>query len=254
MTYWMLRGLVFGAAMVVVRLFQGTLIDVWQTQATLISIVLLILFMAGVVFWGVRDGRADAAANPDPDRRADLAMTWLLAGLVAGVVSGAVTWLIGVFYKSLYTGGLINELTVFAAFTALLVFLGGISGVTVGRYLIDRAGAYTPQRGGGGEEDRADTDVFAAVRSDEAAAAEGGAWPEEQSSAVATAEREDHGSPEAYSEEPAYSEEKTQKIAWPPKPKTGTTEAIPTHETAEHTEEFPTEAEHTEPTAKRDED
>jgi hypothetical protein len=181
-------------------------------------------------------------------------MTWLLAGLVAGVVSGAVTWLIGVFYKSLYTGGLINELTVFAAFTALLVFLGGISGVTVGRYLIDRAGAYTPQRGGGGEEDRADTDVFAAVRSDEAAAAEGGAWPEEQSSAVATAEREDHGSPEAYSEEPAYSEEKTQKIAWPPKPKTETTEAIPTHETAEHTEEFPTEAEHTEPTAKRDED
>jgi hypothetical protein len=96
--------------------------------------------------------------------------------------------------------------------------------------------------------------VFAAVRSDEAAAAEGGAWPEEQSSAVATAEREDHVSPEAYSEEPAYSEEKTQKIAWPPKPKTETTEAIPTHETAEHTEEFPTEAEHTEPTAKRDED
>jgi len=107
-------------------------------------------------------------------------------------------------------------------------------------------------RGGGGEEDRADTDVFAAVRSGEPAAAEGGAWPEEQSSAVATAEREDHGSPEAYSEEPAYSEEKTQKIAWPPK--TETTEAIPTHETGEHTEEFPTEAERTEPTAKRDED
>ena len=166
MTYWMLRGLVFAAAMVVVRLFQGALIDVWQTHAALISIVLLILFLAGVVFWGVRDGRADAAANPDPDRRADLAMTWLLAGLVAGVVSGAVTWLIGVFYKSLYTGGLINELTVFAAFTALLVFLGGIAGVTVGRFLIDRAGAYTPHHGVGGEEDRADTDVFAAVRSD----------------------------------------------------------------------------------------
>src|ERR1700752_2861429 len=152
MTYWVLRGLVFGAAMVVVRLFQGTLIDVWQTQATLISIVLLILFLAGVIFWGVRDGRADAAVNPDPDRRADLAMTWLLAGLVAGVVSGAVTWLIGVFYNALYTGGLINELTVSAAFTALLVFLGGITGVTVGRYLTDRAGAYRP-KARGGEED-----------------------------------------------------------------------------------------------------
>src|SRR6516162_2025797 len=181
---WMLRGLVFAAAMVVLRLIQGAAINAWQTQSALISVGLLILFIIGVAVWGVRDGRADAAANPDPDRRADLAMTWLLAGLVAGVVSGAVTWLIGVFYKSLYTGGLINELTVFAAFTALLVFLGGITGVTVGRYLIDRAGAYTPHHGGGGEEDRADTDVFAAVRSDEAAAAEGGAWPEEQPSAV----------------------------------------------------------------------
>lgn len=238
MNYWMLRGLVLGAAMVVVRLFQGTLIDVWQTQAALISIVLLVLFLAGVIFWGVRDGRADAAANPDPDRRADLAMTWLLAGLVAGLVSGAVTWLIGMFYKSLYTGGLINELTVFAAFTALLVFLGGIAGVTIGRFLTDRKGAYNPQRGGGGEEDRADTDVFAAVRSDEAAA-EGGARPEEQTSSVATAEREHHGSPEAYSEEPAYSEENTKKIAWPPK--------------TEHTEELPTE-EHTKPAAKPKED
>ena len=234
MTYWMLRGLVFGAAMVVVRLFQGTLIDVWQTQATLISIVLLILFLAGVIFWGVRDGRADAAGNPDPDRRADLAMTWLLAGLVAGVVSGAVTWLIGVFYKSLYTGGLINELTVFAAFTALLVFLGGITGVTVGRYLIDRAGAYTPQRADGGEEDRADTDVFAAVRSEQATA-EGAAWPEEHSTSVATAERE-YEAPTAYSQEgeattEAASEEETKKIPWPPS--AAKTEGLPTHEHSE---------------------
>ena len=115
----------------------------------LISIVLLLLFIAGVVIWGVIDGREDAAANPDPDRRADLAMTWLLAGLVAGLLSGAVTWLIAVFYKALYVGGLINELTVFAAFTALVVFLGGISGVTLGRWRIDRAGAYKPQGGDG---------------------------------------------------------------------------------------------------------
>jgi len=249
MTYWMLRGLVFGGAMVVVRLFQGSLINVWQTQAALISIALLLLFLAGVVVWGVLDGRADAAANPDPDRRSDLAMTWLLAGLVAGVVSGAVTWLIGVFYKALYVGGLINELTVFAAFTALLVFVGGISGVALGRFLIDRSGAYTPQRGGG-EGDRADTDVFAAVHSDEAAA-EGGARPQEQPSAVATAEREEYGAP-AYSAEgeetaeavsPAHSEEKTGKIHWPPPQSAEATEVIPTHET-----------EHIEPSAKRDED
>lgn len=270
MTNWMLRGLVFGGAMVVVRLFQGSLINVWQTQAGLISIVLLILFLAGVVFLGVSDGRRDAATNPDPDRRSDLAMTWLLAGLVAGLVSGAVTWLISVFYKALYVGGLINELTVFAAFTALLVFLGGISGVTLGRYLIDRQTEKTPEKhhGRGSDEDRADTDVFAAVRSDETAAAEGGASPQ-QPTALATAEREEHGAPQAYSEEgygeetdatteavsPARGEEKTAKIPWPPQ-SAETTEVIPTHETAETTEEVPTkgDTERTEPTAKRDED
>jgi hypothetical protein len=246
MTNWMLRGLMFGGAMVVLRLFQGTLIDVWQTHAGLISIVLLVLFLAGVVAFGVVDGRADAAANPDPDRRGDLALTWLLAGLVAGVLSGAVTWLIGVFYKSLYIGGLLQELTTFAAFTALLVFLGGITGVTVGRFLIDRAGAYTPQSGGG-QEDRADTDVFAAVRSGDAAA-EGGARPEVQPTAVATAEYEEYDAP-AYGEEetaevPApHGEEKTEKIPWPP-------------HSGESTEEVPTEAdtEHIESTAKPDED
>ena len=202
MTNWMLRGLVFGAAMIVVRLFQGTLISVWQTQAAIISIVLLVLFIIGVVVWGVIDGREDAASNPDPDRREDLAMTWLLAGLVAGLLSGAVTWLIAVFYKALYVGGLINELTTFAAFTALVVFLGAIAGVTVGRWRVDRKGAYKPQSGStGGDDERADTDVFAAVRSDQTTAEGAAEWPEEQTSAVATAEREDYEAPTAYSQE-----------------------------------------------------
>jgi hypothetical protein len=233
MTNWMLRGLVFSAAMVVVRLFQGTLINVWQTQAALISIVLLVLFIIGVVIWGLIDGREDAASNPDPDRRQDLAMTWLLAGLIAGLVSGAVTWLISIFYKSLYVGGLINELTTFAAFTALVVFLGAISGVTLGRWRIDRAGNYKPQSKGGGDEDRADTDVFAAVRSDQAAT-EGAEWPQEQSSAVATAERDEHEADhptETVSSAP--SEEKTGKIPWPP-PSAEKTEALPTQEPTEH--------------------
>jgi hypothetical protein len=239
MTNWMLRGLVFGAAMVVVRLFQGTLISVWQTQAGLISIVMLLLFIAGVVAWGVIDGREDAAANPDPDRRDDLAMRWLLAGLVAGLLSGAVTWLISVFYQALYVGGLINELTTFAAFTALVVFLGAISGVAIGRWRVDRTGAYRPQGGaGGGTEDRADTDVFAAVRSEQATA-EGAAWPQEQSTSVATAER-DYEAPTAYSQEaeetteavsPAASEEETKKIPWPPS--AAKTEALPSHEDSE---------------------
>jgi hypothetical protein len=234
MTNWMLRGLVFGGAMVVVRLFQGALINVFQTHATLISLVLLALFIVGVVVWGLIDGREDAASTPDPDRRADLAMTWLLAGLIAGLLSGAVTWLIAVFYKALYVGGLINELTTFAAFTALVVFLGAIGGVAVGRWRVDRKGAYKSKDGAaGGDDERADTDVFAAVRSDQGAS-EGGPvaeWPQERSTAVATAEREDHEAPTNYSRQ-------TDETAEVPAPhSTEKTEELPSHEPAtEHIE------------------
>ncbi|MCG7593626.1 B-4DMT family transporter [Mycobacterium sp. PSTR-4-N] len=165
MSKWLLRGLVFAALMVIVRLLQGALINTWETKAGLISAVLVALYAVVVFIWGYIDGRADARANPDPDRRSDLAMTWLLAGLFAGVVSGAVAWFIGLFYKNLYVEGLINEVTTFAAFTALLVFLFAIVGVGLGRWLVDRKTPNTPRRREG-DDDRADTDVFAAVRDD----------------------------------------------------------------------------------------
>jgi hypothetical protein len=137
----------------------------------LISIVLVVIFAIVVFIWGLADGRADARNNPDPDRRGDLAMTWLLAGLFAGVVSGAVAWFISLFYKSLYVEALVNELTTFAAFTALLVFLLAIAGVALGRWAVDRNIAKQPRKHHGlaeaaADQDRADTDVFAAVRAD----------------------------------------------------------------------------------------
>jgi MFS family permease len=193
MRNWLLRGLVFAAAMVVVRLVQGTLINAWQTQAGLISIVLLLLFVILVVTWGVLDGRADAKAQADPDRRKDMAMVWLLAGLVAGIISGAVSWVISLFYKSLYTGSVINELTTFAAFTALLVFIPGIIGVAFGRWRVDRNPP--PGRPGTPDDERADTDVFSAVRGDETPTGEmatqrGAAYSEERTASVATVERD----------------------------------------------------------------
>jgi len=190
---WLLRGLVFAAAMVVVRLVQGAIINAWQTQAGLVSLALLLVFAIGVLVWGVIDGRADATAHADPDRRADLAMTWLLAGLVAGVVSGVVAWLIALVYSGLYTGGLINEVTTFAAFTALVVFLTGIIGATLGRWQVDRNPP--PRPVGAPDEERVDTDVFSAVRAEDTATGEtvphpAGAQHEERTSAIATAEHE----------------------------------------------------------------
>jgi hypothetical protein len=167
MSKWLLRGLVFAALMVIVRLVQGTLINAFETKAGLISLVLVVLFAIVVLIWGILDGQSDARANPDPDRRADLSMTWLLAGLFAGVVSGAVAWFISLFYKSLYVEALLNELTTFAAFTALLVFLFAIGGVALGHWLVDRRAHDVPrQRTTDAGEERVDTDVFAAVRQD----------------------------------------------------------------------------------------
>jgi hypothetical protein len=226
------------------------MINAWETRAGLISLILVILYAVTVFVWGLADGRADARANPDPDRRGDLSMTWLLAGLFAGIVSGAIAWFIHLFYKSLYVEGLINELTTFAAFTALVVFLGAISGVTVGRWRIDRAGAYRPQSKGDGDEDRADTDVFAAVRSDQAATEGGAEWPQEQPTAVATAERDEHETPTAHAQDAeqrteavtaAPSEDKTAKVPWPPS--ADKTEVLPTHESAEPTEHIRTQGE-----------
>ncbi len=175
MSKWLLRGLVFAALMVFIRLVQGAAINAWETKAGLISITLVVIYAVVVFVWGFVDGRADARANPDPDRREDLAMTWLLAGLFAGLVSGAVAWLISLFFKGLYVGGLINELTTFAAFTALLTFVFAIAGVAIGHWLVDRHADDTPRRHHGtaaGDEDRADTDVFAAVRHPDAPADE----------------------------------------------------------------------------------
>ncbi|MHA7652317.1 B-4DMT family transporter [Mycobacterium sp. ML4] len=194
MNKWMLRGLVFAAGMVVLRLFQGALINAWQTQSALISIVLLTIFVICAAVWGTMDGRADAKANPDPDRREDLAMVWLLGGLVAGVVSGLVAWIIAIFYKGIYTGGLLNELTTFAAFTALIVFLFAIVGVSIGRWRIDRNAPPIERPDHDPHRDRSgDTDVFTAVRADDSPTGEirtSGAQTEERTSSVATVERE----------------------------------------------------------------
>ncbi|MFM8597662.1 MAG: B-4DMT family transporter [Mycobacterium sp.] len=163
MTTWLLRGLVFAAGMVVVRLAQGTLINQAAASSLLISVILLALYWVGAFVWGLLDGRADANDSPDPDRRRDLAMRWLLAGMVAGAVSGLVTWLISLFNNDIYVSGLIAELTAVAAFTALAVFIPAIIAVSLGRFLVDRANPYQGRRR---VTDGDGTDVFDAVSED----------------------------------------------------------------------------------------
>jgi MFS family permease len=167
MAKWLLRGLVFAVLMVVIRLVQGVGINTWETQAALVSVVLVVLFAIAVFIWGFLDGRADAHAQPDPDRRADLAMTWLVAGLVAGLLSGAAAWFISLFYKPLYVEGLLNEVTTFAAFTALLVFLPAIIAAAIGHFVVDRKAPPFVRKTSADGDERVNTDVFEAVRDDD---------------------------------------------------------------------------------------
>jgi len=184
--------------MVLVRLVQGTLINTYPTKAGIISLVLVVLFGIAAFLWALLDGMSDARANPDPDRRRDLAMRWLLAGLFAGFVSGLAVFLISLFYKAVYAEGIVPELSVFAAFTTLLVFLPAMLAVAVGRRLVDRSRPPQERRR---VTDGVETDVFDAVRDDDprtgsiapvAAASAGVAavdYPETYTSPVALAER-----------------------------------------------------------------
>ncbi|EUA61435.1 hypothetical protein I542_1574 [Mycobacteroides abscessus 1948] len=118
--------------MVLVRVVQGLAISLWETHGTAINIVLVLVFLAAVTAWAVADGRGDAQRNPDPDRREDLAMWWLLGGIFAGVVSGLVIWLISLFNDGIYAASILAELTTTAAFVALLVFVPAMAGVFAG--------------------------------------------------------------------------------------------------------------------------
>ena len=78
MSKWLLRGIVFAALMVIVRLLQGAMIGAWEKQSLIISVTLVVLYIVAAFVWGVLDGQSDAKAQPDPDRREDLAMAWLV--------------------------------------------------------------------------------------------------------------------------------------------------------------------------------
>lgn len=164
MTTWLPRGLVFAIGMVVLRLVQGSLINANPTNAGTISFALCGLFGLAALIWGFIDGTADARAHEDPERRHDLAMRWLLAGLVAGALSGLVTWIISHFTSAVYVDKLGPELFVFSAFTCLLIFIPAMFAAATGRFLVDRRRPAAPrQRLPGSPRD----DVFEAARAED---------------------------------------------------------------------------------------
>ena len=163
MTTWLFRGLVFAALWTIERFVQGTLVNLPGTKSGLISIGLAALMTIPAFLWGLLDGRADAKASPDPDYRHDLAMRWLMAGLVAGALSGIVCYIISKLTVNMYAGNIFTEITTIASFTALMVFLPAIIACSVGRWLVDRVTPYEGRR----RLEGYDSDVFERVQRDD---------------------------------------------------------------------------------------
>ncbi|CAM3135111.1 B-4DMT family transporter [Prescottella defluvii] len=139
MNGWVVRGLGLALVHVVVRTFLGAAVTQWPQQGSVLRWFSLILVILAAFLWGVLDGIRDRRAHADPDESADLTMMWLKAAAVAGVLSGAAAWIVGLIFDIAITNGsLFFEVTSGAAFTILLVFIPATIGVGLGRFLVGR--------------------------------------------------------------------------------------------------------------------
>ncbi|MEV5647522.1 B-4DMT family transporter [Nocardia sp. NPDC052254] len=140
MNSWVLRAIVLGALTVVLRTLLGFGMIYWPTNGSWMRIVCLVVLIVTGVAWGLLDGRGDRRANPDPERGgADLTMRWLKAGVVGGLGSGLVSWILDYLPKfDLGDNGLLFELTAGAAFIVLMIFIPAMVGVGIGRFLVGR--------------------------------------------------------------------------------------------------------------------
>ncbi|APA98124.1 B-4DMT family transporter [Nocardia seriolae] len=139
MNAWVLRAVGLGALTVVLETLLGFGMMTWPTGGAWMRILCLIVLVGAVVTWGVLDGRADRRANPDPEHGTDLTMRWLEAALAGGVGAGLVSWILDFIPKfDLGDQGLLFNVTSGAAWIVLLIFIPGVLGVTIGRWLVGR--------------------------------------------------------------------------------------------------------------------
>ncbi|MFG1781334.1 B-4DMT family transporter [Rhodococcus oryzae] len=139
MNSWLLRGLGMASVHVVTRVVLGLAVTQWPLHGSSLRWISLAFVVLVALLWGGLDGIRDARTAVDEESGADLTMMWLKAAAVAGVLAGAVSWLIGATTGiALGDNTLFFELTSGAAFTILLVFLPAMLAVTVGRFLVRR--------------------------------------------------------------------------------------------------------------------
>ncbi|MEV0246467.1 B-4DMT family transporter [Nocardia sp. NPDC050712] len=139
MTGWVMRAVLLGGLVVAMRALLGFAMVYWPTQGSWLRLLCLAVLIGVVVMWGVLDGRKDREVHPDPEHGSDLTIVWLKAGVVGGLGSGLVSWLLDHLPRfDLGDNGLLFEMTAAASFIVLLIFLPALAGVGIGRMVAER--------------------------------------------------------------------------------------------------------------------
>lgn len=124
---------------VVTRVLLGIAVTEWPLHGTSLRWVSIVVVILAALIWGGLDGIRDARAYPGEDEGADLTMMWLKASVLAGLLAGAVVWVVGMVSDiALGENSLFFELTSGAAFTVLLVFIPATLGGAIGRLIVRR--------------------------------------------------------------------------------------------------------------------
>lgn len=133
MDLWLLRGLVLAAVITLVRAVLGIGIYAWPESGSVQRLIALIVVIIVALVWPFFDGRRDALENEDPEDRSDLTLLWLKSVALAGVLSGAASWLLSFIIPGASTQSIFFEITIGAGFIAIVLSIPAQIGILCGR-------------------------------------------------------------------------------------------------------------------------
>lgn len=148
---WLIRGGVLAVVHVVTRALLGFSVQTAPSFRFLESTIAVALVVVCALLWagidGVAESRGDNAVDQKAAPNTDLTMMWLQAGVLTGVASGIVSWILNQLVDfGVTTLNLVGELSAGLAATALLVFVPALLGCALGRAIGRRRAVVTGKR------------------------------------------------------------------------------------------------------------
>ncbi|WP_026917834.1 B-4DMT family transporter [Gordonia shandongensis] len=165
MSSWLLRGTVMSIVHIAARIILSIAVVTAPLSSPIWRWLAIIAVVLVAMIWGGVDGIKDARENADPDDYADLTVRWLKVGVMAGLISCLVSWILGVWSPVSWLNGIgqadfLIEILAGGSFITLVVYVPAFFGVTFGRFLIRREQRKAEQQG---EADEAATQQIAPV-------------------------------------------------------------------------------------------